>query len=55
VEWVDRVPGAAPTDAMRIELLDTAETARELVVTTSGPRSEHLLQRWKDELIGLAG
>jgi tRNA threonylcarbamoyladenosine biosynthesis protein TsaE len=55
VEWVDRVPGAAPPDAMRIVLVDTAETARELVVTTSGPRSEHLLQRWKDELLARAG
>ena len=55
VEWVDRIPGAAPPDAMRIVLLDSAENARELVITTSGPRSEHLLQRWKDELIGLAG
>jgi tRNA threonylcarbamoyladenosine biosynthesis protein TsaE len=54
-EWVDRVPGAAPPDAMRIVLVDTAETARELVVTTSGPRSEHLLQRWKDELLARAG
>jgi tRNA threonylcarbamoyladenosine biosynthesis protein TsaE len=55
VEWVDRVPGAAPPDAIRVVLLDTAETARELVVTTSGPRSEHLLQRWKDELLARAG
>ncbi|RPH71977.1 MAG: tRNA (adenosine(37)-N6)-threonylcarbamoyltransferase complex ATPase subunit type 1 TsaE [Myxococcaceae bacterium] len=55
VEWVDRVPRAAPPDAMRIVLLDTAENARELVVTTSGPRSEHLLQRWKDELLARAG
>jgi tRNA threonylcarbamoyladenosine biosynthesis protein TsaE len=55
VEWVDRVPGAAPSDAMRVVLLDTAETARELVVTTSGPCSEHLLQRWKDELLARAG
>ena len=55
VEWVDRVPGAAPPDAMRVVLVETSETARELVVATSGPRSEHLLQRWKDELIGLAG
>ena len=55
VEWVDRVPGAAPPDAMRIVLLDTAETSRELLVTTSGPRSEHLLQRWRDELLGRAG
>ena len=55
VEWVDRVAGAAPPDAMRIVLLDTAETSRELLVTTSGPRSEHLLQRRRDELLGRAG
>ena len=55
VEWVDRVPGAAPPDAMQIALVEPAENARELVVTTSGPLSERLLQRWRDELIGLAG
>ena len=55
VEWVDRVPGAAPPDAMRVVLVEPGENARELVVTTSGPRSERLLQRWKDELIGLVG
>ena len=55
VEWVDRVPGAAPPDAMQIVLVEPAENARELVVTTSGPLSERLLQRWRDELIGLAG
>jgi len=55
VEWVDRVASAAPPDALRFILPETSETARELVVAVSGPRSEHLLQRWKDELIGLAG
>jgi len=40
---------------MRIVLAEPGENARELVVTTSGPRAERLLQRWKDELIGLAG
>jgi tRNA threonylcarbamoyladenosine biosynthesis protein TsaE len=55
VEWVDRIPGSAPPDAMRIVLLEPGERSRELVVTTSGPRSEHLLQRWKDELIALVG
>ena len=55
VEWVDRVSGAAPPDALRIVLVEPGENARELVVTTSGPRAERLLQRWKDELIGLAG
>jgi len=55
VEWVDRVPGAAPPDALRIVLEEPTESARELVVTTSGPRSEHLLERWKDELLARAG
>jgi len=55
VEWVDRIPGSAPPDAMRIVLVEPGERSRELVVTTSGPRSEHLLQRWKDELIALVG
>jgi len=55
VEWVDRVPGAAPPDALRIVLEEPAEDRRELVVTASGPRSEHLLERWKDELLGRAG
>ena len=40
---------------MQIVLVEPAENARELVVTTSGPRSERLLQRWRDELIGLVG
>ena len=55
VEWVDLVPAAAPPDALRIVLEEPTDDRRELVVTTSGPRSAHLLQRWRDELIGLAG
>lgn len=55
VEWVDRVPGAAPPDALRILLEEPAEDARELVATATGPRSEHLLARWKDELLARAG
>ncbi len=55
VEWVDRVPGAAPPDALRIVLGEPAEDARELMVTATGPRSEHLLARWKDELLARAG
>jgi tRNA threonylcarbamoyladenosine biosynthesis protein TsaE len=55
VEWVDRVPGAAPPDALRILIEEPALDARALVVTTSGPRSEHLLARWRDELLGRAG
>ncbi len=55
VEWVDRVPGAAPPDALRILLEEPAEDTRALVVNASGPRSERLLERWKDELLGRAG
>ncbi|HZX42410.1 MAG TPA: tRNA (adenosine(37)-N6)-threonylcarbamoyltransferase complex ATPase subunit type 1 TsaE [Myxococcaceae bacterium] len=55
VEWVDRVPGAAPPDALRIVIEEPALDARALVVTASGPRSEHLLARWRDELLGRAG
>jgi tRNA threonylcarbamoyladenosine biosynthesis protein TsaE len=55
VEWVDRVPGAAPPDALRIVLEEPGDDRRELVVTPSGPRSEHLLARWKDELLDRVG
>ncbi|HSP18471.1 MAG TPA: tRNA (adenosine(37)-N6)-threonylcarbamoyltransferase complex ATPase subunit type 1 TsaE [Myxococcaceae bacterium] len=55
VEWVDRVQGAAPPDALRIVLEEPAEDRRELLVFASGPRSEHLLERWKDELLGRVG
>lgn len=49
VEWVEHVPGAAPPDALRITLEVTSPETRKLSVTTSGPRSEALLQRWSDE------
>jgi tRNA threonylcarbamoyladenosine biosynthesis protein TsaE len=55
VEWVDRIPAAEPPDALRIVFVEPADERRELVVTTTGPRSEHLLQRWKDEILGRAG
>jgi tRNA threonylcarbamoyladenosine biosynthesis protein TsaE len=55
VEWVDRVPGAAPPDALRIVLEEPSEDTRELMVTASGPRSGNLLLRWRDELLGRAG
>lgn len=55
VEWVDRVPGAAPPDALRIVLEEPGEDRRELVIAASGTRSERLLARWKDELLGRSG
>ncbi|HTS82701.1 MAG TPA: tRNA (adenosine(37)-N6)-threonylcarbamoyltransferase complex ATPase subunit type 1 TsaE, partial [Myxococcaceae bacterium] len=55
VEWVDRVPGAAPPDGLRVVLEEPSEQSRELVVTASGPRSERLLGRWRDELLARVG
>jgi tRNA threonylcarbamoyladenosine biosynthesis protein TsaE len=49
VEWIDQVRGAAPDDALRITLELTSLETRKLTVTTSGPKSEALLQRWNDE------
>ena len=45
VEWIDHIPGAAPEDALRITLEVTTQETRTLKVTTSGPRSEALLNR----------
>ncbi len=47
VEWVDQVPGAAPSEALRIrfELVD-AQT-RKLTFEASGPRAQSLLERAK--------
>ncbi len=46
VEWVDRVQGASPDDALEIVLEVTASESREMQVTASGPQSESLLERW---------
>lgn len=55
VEWVDRVPGAAPPDAVRVALTETVDGHRTLSATATGPRSRHLLDRWHDELLGHEG
>ncbi|EAU62734.1 tRNA (adenosine(37)-N6)-threonylcarbamoyltransferase complex ATPase subunit type 1 TsaE [Stigmatella aurantiaca] len=46
VEWLDRVPGAAPREYLRITLRPTAEDARELQAEAFGARSEALLAAW---------
>ena len=46
VEWIDQVRGAGPDDALRITLEVSSPDTRVFKVTTSGPRSEALLQRW---------
>ena len=46
VEWVDQIAGAAPDDALRIFLEVATPETRTLRLTTSGPVSEALLQRY---------
>lgn len=46
VEWVEHVPNAAPADALRLRLEVTTPDTRTIHVTTSGPRSEALRDRW---------
>lgn len=46
VEWVEHIPGAAPDDALKLRIEVPAIDARRFQVTTSGPRSEALLDRW---------
>lgn len=46
VEWIDQVRGGAPDDVLRITLEVSSPDMRTLKVTTSGPMSEALLQRW---------
>ena len=49
VEWIDQVRGAAPEDLLRLTLEVTSLETRTFKVTTSGPKSEALLQRWTAE------
>lgn len=46
VEWVDRIRGAAPDDALRISFWATSPEVRVLRVQSSGPASQALLARW---------
>lgn len=45
VEWADRVLPALPDDRLTIEIKITGRDTRELVITTSGKRSEALLAK----------
>lgn len=47
VEWVEQVAGAAASDALLVRLEVTAEDARRLTVTPTGPVAEALLARWE--------
>ncbi|KFA88439.1 tRNA (adenosine(37)-N6)-threonylcarbamoyltransferase complex ATPase subunit type 1 TsaE [Archangium violaceum] len=46
VEWLDRIPQAAPREFLRITLRDAGEDSRELVAEAWGPRPAELLKAW---------
>ena len=46
VEWLDRVPEAAPREYLRLTLRPVADDARELHAEAFGPRPSELLTRW---------
>ncbi|MDC0708066.1 tRNA (adenosine(37)-N6)-threonylcarbamoyltransferase complex ATPase subunit type 1 TsaE [Stigmatella sp. ncwal1] len=46
VEWLDRVPGAAPREFLRVTLRPTEEEARELQAEAFGARPAALLAAW---------
>ncbi|MCY1079197.1 tRNA (adenosine(37)-N6)-threonylcarbamoyltransferase complex ATPase subunit type 1 TsaE [Archangium lansingense] len=46
VEWLDRIPEAAPREFLRITLRDAGEESRELVAEAWGARPAELLEAW---------
>ncbi|HEX8825480.1 MAG TPA: tRNA (adenosine(37)-N6)-threonylcarbamoyltransferase complex ATPase subunit type 1 TsaE [Archangium sp.] len=46
VEWLDRIPEAAPREFLRLTLRDTGEESRELVAEAWGARPIELLKAW---------
>ena len=46
VEWLDRIPEAAPREYLRLTLRDTGEESRELVAEAWGARPAELLRAW---------
>ncbi len=46
VEWLDRIPEAAPREYLRLTLRDTGEESRELVAEAWGARPAELLKAW---------
>lgn len=46
VEWLDRIPEAAPREFLRLTLRDTGEDSRELVAEAWGGRPAELLKTW---------
>jgi tRNA threonylcarbamoyladenosine biosynthesis protein TsaE len=46
VEWLDKVPEAAPREYLRVTLRPTGDEARELVAEAFGARPAELLSAW---------
>ena len=46
VEWIDRIPSAAPPDHLHLALEYRTPTSRTLRVTARGPRAESRLRSW---------
>ena len=46
VEWLDRIPAAAPREYLRLTLRDAGEDARELEAEAWGARPAELLRAW---------
>ncbi len=46
VEWVEHIPGAAPADALKLRIEVDAPQLRTFHLTTTGPKSEALRDRW---------
>ncbi|HEX8537417.1 MAG TPA: tRNA (adenosine(37)-N6)-threonylcarbamoyltransferase complex ATPase subunit type 1 TsaE [Cystobacter sp.] len=46
VEWLDRIPEAAPREYLRLSLREVGEESRELVAEAWGARPAELLKAW---------
>ena len=47
IEWGDIVAGVLPADHLRIRIIATSETTRQLSLVSGGEKSEHLLEQLK--------
>jgi tRNA threonylcarbamoyladenosine biosynthesis protein TsaE len=48
VEWLDRVPRAAPGDSLRLDFTVLEDESRKIAAAASGPVSEELLRLWME-------
>jgi tRNA threonylcarbamoyladenosine biosynthesis protein TsaE len=47
VEWLDRVPRAAPEEHLRLDFTVLEDESRKIAVSATGPRHLELLRRWQ--------